>query len=589
MTTPDSEQPTPQAQPEAPTPGAMSDRAALTQPTVPLPTEEMHANVPVTPQQVSPEHTQQLPSHTPGAQQVPQGAMQVPQGVTPAPQGVPQVPQGVPQVPQTALQTPQGTLHSAPGEQHAPSAGHNSPGGAPLGVGPVSQPAPPAYGAAATPDGSGGPGAGRPGSVGGPALPTAPVAPAAPAAPKGRGGAMIAGVAIGAIIGALVGGGTAALVATNVPAAETSAVTAPAGTITLNDTSDVTNVSAVAAVALPSVVTIQVIDAEASGSGSGVVYTSDGYIITNNHVATLDGAATSNAQIRVRFSDGRVLDGTLVGTDPFSDLAVIKVAGDDFTPVSIGDSDALNVGDLAVVIGAPLNLPNTVTSGVISALYRGVSVGMADLPQDNDPETGSEEAQPEQSSPWEFRFGSPYDRNTQQSEPARAVVTLPVIQTDASINPGNSGGALLNSRGELIGINVAIASTGAATGTAGSDGLGFAIPSELAVRVADAIIAGERPSHGLLGVNVDESYNDTDEDANRAGALITALTAGGAADRAGLKVGDVVVSLDGIPVDSSKTLSALVRMKAGGSEAALVYTRAGVVNEVTVTLDALEW
>ncbi len=429
-------------------------------------------------------------------------------------------------------------------------------------------------------------------SAGGGLPPRPPVAEApatAGAHPKSRSGALVAGIAIGALLGGLVGGGTAALVAANLPGQGTATVAAPAGTITLNNTDEVTTVSGVAAIATPSVVTLEVTSSQAAGSGSGVIYTEDGYIVTNNHVATLDGAAGSDAVIRVRLSDGRVLDGTLVGTDPFSDLAIVKVEADDLTPVKIGDSSELNVGDLAIAIGAPLNLPNTVTSGVVSALYRGIAVGTADLPNDKDP--SNEDGDSGSTSPWDFRFGSPGEQQQQQqqSQGTTTMVTLPVVQTDASINPGNSGGALLNAKGELIGINVAIASNGGDSSTAGSDGLGFAIPSNLAVRVADAIIAGEQPSHGLLGASVDDSSRDTDEDANRAGALLTDITRGGAADQAGLRAGDVVTSINGIPVDSGTTLSALVRMQEGGSEVTLAYTREGVPGEVTTTLGTLEW
>lgn len=317
-----------------------------------------------------------------------------------------------------------------------------------------------------------------------------------------------------------------------------------------------------------------------------MIYTEDGYIITNSHVATLDGAVGAEASIRVRLSDGRVFDGALVGTDPFSDIAVVKIEADDLTPIAIGDSNRLNVGDVTVAIGAPLNLANTVTSGVVSALYRGIAVGTANLPDDSDPSDEDGNG----GSPWDFRFGNPGEGGQrQQSNTVSAVVTLPVIQTDASINPGNSGGALVNANAELIGVNVAIASNSGDSSTAGSDGLGFAIPSDLAVRVADAIIAGEQPSHGLLGASVDDSRNDTDEDANRTGGLLVALTPGGAAESAGLKVGDVITSVNGIPVDSGTTLSAVIRMQEGGSEVVIGYTRGGEPGEVTATLGTLEW
>lgn len=412
--------------------------------------------------------------------------------------------------------------------------------------------------------------------------------PALGAHPKSRSGALVAGIAIGALLGGLVGGGTAAVVGANLPNQAQTVAASPAGTITLNNTDEVGTVAAVAAVATPSVVTLEVSGSQAAGSGSGVIYNEEGYIITNSHVATLDGAAGSDATIRVRLSDGRVFDGTLVGTDPFADLAVVRIEADQLTPISVGDSDRLNVGDLTVAIGAPLNLANTVTSGVVSALNRGIAVGTANLPNDSDP--SDEDGNGNSGSPWDFRFGTPGEGNQQQqSRTARAVVTLPVIQTDASINPGNSGGALVNANAELIGINVAIASNGGDSSTAGSDGLGFAIPANLATRVADAIIAGEQPSHGLLGASVDDSSRDTDDDANRTGGLLQDLTPGGAAERAGLKVGDVIIAVNGIPVDSGTTLSAVIRMQEGGSEVTISYTRGGILKETTATLGTLEW
>lgn len=164
-----------------------------------------------------------------------------------------------------------------------------------------------------------------------------------------------------------------------------------------------------------------------------------------------------------------------------------------------------------------------------------------------------------------------------------------MIQTDASINPGNSGGALLNANAELIGINVAIASNGGDSSTAGSDGLGFAIPVNMVTRVADALIAGERPSHGMLGIGVNDSSADTDADRNVAGGLISELVKGGPAAEAGLKVGDVITAVDGIAADSGTSVSALVRMHEGGDKVTITYTRDGKVGEAEVTLGTLEW
>lgn len=405
---------------------------------------------------------------------------------------------------------------------------------------------------------------------------------------KSRAGVFVAGIAIGALVGGIVGGGSAALVGANqTPASVVQSQ--PNGKVTLNNLETATSVSGVAAAAMAGVVTLEVSTQSASGSGSGVIYSADGYIVTNAHVVTLDGEAGTNANIRVWLSDGRILDGTLVGTDPFADLAVVKVDAENLEPIALADSSEVNIGDLAVAIGAPLNLSNTVTSGVVSALNRGISVGSPIIPDEGDdaledPDTGSEDF------PW-FRFGDPNESQgkQQQSAASSTMVTLPVVQTDAAINPGNSGGALLNANAELIGINVAIASNGNDASTAGSDGLGFAIPVNMVERVADSLIAGERPSHGLLGIGVADSTSDTDEDRNFAGGLVSEIVAGGPAEAGGLKAGDVIMAVDGIPADSGTTVSALIRMHEGGDEVTITYTRAGKTAETTVTLGTLEW
>ncbi|NLB47807.1 MAG: PDZ domain-containing protein [Microbacteriaceae bacterium] len=399
---------------------------------------------------------------------------------------------------------------------------------------------------------------------------------------------LLAGIAIGAVVGGVVGGGASALVVAN---QQQPAVVQPSttGSFTLNNTDTATVVSGVALAATPSVVTLQVSSNTAAGSGSGVIYSEDGYIITNAHVVTLDGSAGSNPDIRVWLSDGRILDGTLIGTDPFADLAVVKVEADNLVAAPLADANDINVGDLTVAIGAPLNLSNTVTSGVVSALHRGITVGSSIIPDQQDESLDDEPNQSEEF-PW-FRFGDP-NETPQQQQQSRGVatrVTLPVIQTDASINPGNSGGALLNANAELIGINVAIASNSGDSSTAGSDGLGFAIPVNMVTRVADSLIAGERPSHGLLGINIGNSTSDTDDDRNVAGGLVTAVNRGGPAEAAGLKVGDVITAVNGIPADSGTTVSALIRMQEGGDDVTLDTSRGGVRGQVEVTLGTLEW
>ncbi len=533
----------------------------------------------------------EAPGAQPQQSQAPAVQTPAPQPVSaPAPQYAPhatadvQQPQhqqhAVPQQPvaqQHAVQQPAATQQHAAHQQHATQPTVQLPEhGVPSGLG---IPAPAQQGASGGAGGTGTPGE---------AFGAAAVPAGGSAHPKSRTGSLLAGLAIGALLGGLVGGGVAALVSSN----NAPQNQAQGGTITLNNAENATAISGVAAVATPSVVTLEVSGGNASGSGSGVIYSEDGYIITNAHVVTLDGAAMQDANVRVKFSDGRILSGSVVGVDPYADLAVVKVDATGLPAIKVADSDKLDVGDLTVAIGAPLNLANTVTSGVVSALNRGISVGSPLIPQDPTPQQDDEQQSP--GFPWDFRFGLPdngqqQEEQQQQQQSGGGAVTLPVIQTDASINPGNSGGALLNGKGELIGINVAIASAAASNGAAGSDGLGFAIPANLATRVADAIIAGEQPSHGLLGASVADSTQDTDEDAGHAGGLLVDVTRDGAAAKAGLKAGDVVTAVDGVPAVSGTSVSALIRMHEGGSTVKIDYLRGGKAGQTEATLGKLEW
>lgn len=503
-------------------------------------------------------------------------------------------PAPAPAAPTTPLQ-PDATAYPAPQTpaQYPQPAAPQSQTPVPQAPAPQGQ----AFGAAAAPEphgasqGAASAGGQPPAGIGTVTAEAAPNAQASRPARKGT-GMLIAGLAIGALLGGAVGGGVAAVVASN-STAQTSTASGTNGTITLNNSESATTVSGVAAVATQSVVTLEVSGANASGSGSGVVYSDDGYIVTNAHVVTLDGEAGDDARIRVKLSDGTIYDGDLVGYDPYADLAVVKIDAEGLTPIAFADSDNLNVGDTTVAIGAPLDLASTVTSGVVSALNRGISVGSALIPNDS----GSDENQGEQGDdggngfPWDFEFGLPGEQGQEQSQGATSggTVTLPVIQTDASINPGNSGGALLNANGELIGINVAIASTATSGETAGSVGLGFAIPANLVSRVVDSLIAGETPSHGLLGASVADSSQDTDADANRAGGLLVEVSDGGAADKAGLQSGDVITAIDGVSAVDGTSVSALIRMHEGGSAITVAYTRNGEEHEADVTLGQLEW
>lgn len=319
----------------------------------------------------------------------------------------------------------------------------------------------------------------------------------------------------------------------------------------------------------------------------------DGYVVTNTHVVTLDGA-TADATIRVTTSDGRVFDAAIVGTDPTYDLAVIKLEGaSDLTPIDFASSSDLNVGDVTVAVGAPLGLANTVTEGIVSALNRSIEIASSAAPDTSgaDETDGSgrgttpddsegDQQQGEQDSPFFFDFGQ-----DQTQTQATETIKIAVIQTDAAINPGNSGGALVDSEGQLIGINVAIASAGGSSGTAGSIGVGFSIPSDIVERVSSEIIETGAATHGLLGANVISAA--AVEDATITGAYIDEAVAGGAAAEGGLQSGDIVTGFNGVPITDSVDLTAQVRAAAAGSEATVTYVREGKTETATVTLGQL--
>lgn len=399
---------------------------------------------------------------------------------------------------------------------------------------------------------------------------------------KGRGGAIAGLLVAAALVGGAAGlGGTYAGMQLWTPAA--SSEDASPETITVNNPGSVNEATAVAAEALPSTVTISVTGSSEAGSGTGVVLTEDGYVVTNTHVATL-GGAVQDGTIKVTDSDGRIYDATIVGTDPIYDLAVLKLEGaSGMKPIEFADSSELNVGDTTVAIGAPLGLPNTVTTGIVSALNRSIQIASSAAPEGADEtETPDENQREGEDSPWFFDIPG---QDTQQS--ADETISIAVIQTDAAINPGNSGGALVNSEGQLIGINVAIATaSGSTTEESGSVGIGFSIPSNVVQRVADEIMENGSATHGLLGASVTSS--SAYEDATIEGAMIAEVSDGGAAEAAGLREGDIVTEFNGVPITSSTDLTAQVRAAAGGSDATLTYVRDGEAHTVDVTLGTLE-
>ncbi|PPH25089.1 S1C family serine protease [Rathayibacter toxicus] len=382
---------------------------------------------------------------------------------------------------------------------------------------------------------------------------------------------VVAALAIGAVVGGVAGAGVFGLwSAAN--GSGTGVVSAGgAQTITVNNADNATVATAVAAKATPSVVTIAVSGGSSAGTGSGIVLSQDGYVLTNTHVVTLDGQV-SKGSVSVTTSDGRIYAATVVGTDPTLDLAVIKLTGaNGLTPITFADSSKVNVGDRAVAIGAPLGLSGTVTDGIVSALNRSIDVASSEAPKDSgDSSSGGSESP--------FNFDLP---GKQQPTQAKSSISLPVIQTDAAINPGNSGGALLDSEGGLIGVNVAIASAGqssSSSGQSGNIGVGFAIPSAVAQRISKDIVASGSASHGLLGASVTDSTQDV------LGAKIREVTAGGPAQAAGLAAGDILTNIAGAPVTSASDLTAQVRAQAANSKVDLTYVRDAKTVKVQVTL-----
>jgi S1-C subfamily serine protease len=377
-------------------------------------------------------------------------------------------------------------------------------------------------------------------------LSSPPLQPGAsdPTAPR-RAGRWRIGVA-GLVAGALIGGGAGAGVVTLLddPAASTGSPAA-AQNVVIQDPKTATTATAAAAKAAPSVVTVYVSSSSGSGSGSGVVLTEDGYVLTNNHVVAAEGGGGT---VQVRTSDGTLYDATVVGTDPASDLGVLKLDGaSGLTPASFADSDKVQVGDVAVAIGAPLGLSNTVTDGIISATGRAVATG-----------------------------------STQDD-----ATVIDALQTDAAINPGNSGGALVNGAGQVIGINTAIATVASGTPSSqsqgGNIGVGFAIPSNTAQRIGEEIIKTGSATRAFLGVSARTQADGGNSEVGT-GAEIVSVEPGSAAADAGLRPGDVVTAVGDRPVTTSTELTAAVRSKAPGEEVSLTVRRGSGTQKVEVTL-----
>lgn len=312
--------------------------------------------------------------------------------------------------------------------------------------------------------------------------------------------------------------------------------------VTINaSTEDATLAGAVARKALPSVVSINMQTKNSAGVGSGVILDKEGNILTNYHV--VDGAQVLSVNIK-----DQSYDATVVGTDPSSDLAVIKVElnGAKVVPIEVGNSDDLHVGDWVMSIGSPFGLDQSVSTGIVSSLYRNTM-----LPS--------------------------YSGNT---------IYTNLIQTDAAINPGNSGGALVNDKGELIGINSIIES---ASGS--SSGVGFAIPGNFAVEVAKTIISGEDVLHPYIGLTLQTVTADVARNNHLAvnqGAYVVDVVDGGPAAEAGIKKGDIIIEVDGEAITSADSLILSARSHKIGQEVSVKYVRGSAVKDCQVTFGSDE-
>jgi putative serine protease PepD len=343
---------------------------------------------------------------------------------------------------------------------------------------------------------------------------------------------LVAGAGLIAITAGTIGGGVGYMIAREtVPAASTTTEIVAAAAL---PSAEPGTIAEIAARVQPAVVQLNVSSDAGDGTGSGFVISDDGYIITNNHVA---GPAGQGGSIEVAFSDGSTATGTLVGANPGYDIAVVKVDRTGLTSVPLGSSDSLSVGDSVIAVGSPLGLTGTVTTGIVSALNRPVTAG---------------------------------------GEGETAFINA--IQTDAAINPGNSGGPLLDGTGAVIGVNSAIATTGAGA-QAGSIGLGFAIPIDTAKRIVDEIVKTGTSSTPIIGVELDMAFAGP-------GAQIGAVTSGSPAERAGLQQGDLVTDVNGSPITDATQLIVTIRSQAPGDTVTLTVERNGSVTEVPVTLEA---
>ncbi|MGN6244403.1 MAG: S1C family serine protease [Motilibacteraceae bacterium] len=451
-----------------------------------------------------------------------------------------------------------GTLHGAgDGDDRTSGAWWSTLGSEPAGPARQDPWAPP-------PAAPGGWGAGS--TAGSSGSPTTVLSRPAEPASRRRGGRLLVAAALAA---GLVGGGAGAgitLAATGGGGSTTTTTVASGsgGTANSNGTTTSTgsapapaadgSVQAAAQAILPSVVTIEVSGTQSGGfggqqavsdTGSGVVIRQDGYVLTNNHVVS---AAENGGSVHATLDDGKTVSATIVGHDASSDLAVIKLDGvSGLKAATFADSDALSVGQTVIAVGAPLGLSGSVTDGIVSTLHRPVSTG----------EPGAD-----------------------------AQSVLDAIQTDAAINPGNSGGPLVDLAGRVVGINSAIATVDQSSGQgsqSGNIGVGFAIPSNDAKKVADQLIADGKAVHAQMGVSVSDAPSSTTGSPGL-GAQIRQVANGGPAAAAGLQPGDVVTKVDDRAITDADSLVVAVRSHDPGQTITVTYTRGGATRTAQVKL-----
>ncbi|MFF2141180.1 S1C family serine protease [Kitasatospora sp. NPDC058190] len=397
-------------------------------------------------------------------------------------------------------------------------------------------------------------GAGYPGGPGVPDYPGGPLGypadhPGGPGGPRKKRGGLVALLAAVALV-AGVAGGAIGVVATNHTSSSSSADDHSSTTIQASNTQKNEpvpgSIAAIAQKALPSVVTIKAQNSSESGTGTGFVFDTEGHILTNNHVVA---PALNGGKLTVKFADGTSYSASVLGHADGYDVAVVKIDNPPkgkLAPLALADSDKVNVGDTTIAIGAPYGLESTVTSGIVSAKDRPVASG---------DETGSQASY------------------------------MNALQTDASINPGNSGGPLLDSSGAVMGINSAIQSNASANGRAGSIGLGFAIPINQAKWVADTLIKTGKPVYAKLDVLRNDDYKgDGAQIQTRDIQGQPAVTPGGAADKAGLKPGDVITKLGGAPIENGPALVSRIWTHKPGETVDVEYTRNGQTYTTKVTL-----